>query len=231
MTEISPLFSPLASTSRAGVEGNTNLAEDFNNFLNLLTIQLQNQDPLEPLDTNQFTEQIVQMTEVEQTVSMNERLGALIDAQETQRIQSAIDFVGKDADALGDRIALEADGAEFFYSLQTPAKEVKVNIRDGAGGDVVRTLEASTEPGLHRLEWDGLDNDGNAVDPTGDYRISVTAKAVNDSPIIARTGFTGRVQELRNDDGALTLLVGGHPVTLDQIVAARAPAQENQATG
>lgn len=235
MTEISPLFSPLTSTSRVGVDGNTNLASDFNNFLNLLTIQLQNQDPLEPLDTNQFTEQIVQMTEVEQTVSMNERLGALIDAQETQRIQSAIDFVGKDADALGDAVALGENGADFFYSMQTQANDVTVEIVDANGDDfggtVVRSLTATKDAGVHRLHWDGLDDRDNPVDPAGDYRIRVTATSANGNPIPTSTGFTGRVEELRNEAGALTLLVGGRQVTLDQIVAARAPARETQTAG
>ena len=104
MTAIGPLFSQLDSTSRPGALTNNSIATDFDRFLNLLTVQLQNQDPLAPMDANQFTQQIVQMTQVEQTVSMNQRLGSLIDAQETQRIQSAVEFVGKEIDAFGSTI-------------------------------------------------------------------------------------------------------------------------------
>lgn len=234
MTTINSLFTPLDSTSRAGTEGGTNLADDFNNFLNLLTVQLQHQDPLEPLDTNQFTEQLVQMTEVEQTVSMNERLGALIDAQETQRIQSAVDFVGKHADALGDIVPLGPEGADLFYAINSPALSVTAEIIDTSISDpsrqVVRRLDApSTDAGVHRMAWDGLDNDGVAVDPNRDYRLRVTALDLNGNPKSVRIGFSGLAEELRHEDGALMLSVAGRQVPLDQIVAARAPAPKQTA--
>lgn len=234
MTTVNSLFTPLASTSRAGTEGRTSLADDFNNFLNLLTVQLQHQDPLEPLDTNQFTEQLVQMTEVEQTVSMNERLGALIDAQETQRIQSAVDFVGKHADALGDVVPLGPEGADLFYAIDSQALAVSADIIDTSISDpsrqVVRRLDApSTQAGVHRMSWDGLDSDGASVDPNRVYKLRVTALDLNGNPKSVKIGFSGLAEELRHDDGALMLTVAGQQVPLDQIVAARAPIAKSTA--
>lgn len=229
MTAINSLFTPLEATKRGGTEGNSvGLADDFNNFLNLLTIQLQNQDPLEPLDTNQFTEQLVQMTEVEQTVSMNERLGALIEAQETQRIQTAVDFVGKQADALGDVIPLGENGADLFYALDGAALTVTAEIidADAANPDeaVVQVLPVpSTASGVHRLSWDGRDASGAEVDPNRTYKLRLTATDVNGADKDAKIGFSGIVEELRHDDGALILSVAGKQVPLDQIVAARIP--------
>lgn len=227
MTTVTSLFTPLATTQRPGVEGSTSLAEDFNSFLNLLTVQLRNQDPLEPLDSNQFTQQLVQMTEVEQSVSMNERLGALIDAQETQRIQSAVDFVGKHADALGDIVPLGEDGgADMFYALQSPAFQVKIDIVDVNETDlekrVVRTLTApGNDAGVHRLNWDGLDKEGDVVNQNRTYRMQVTATDANGQQLNSKVGFSGVVDEIRHDEGALVLTVAGKQVGLDQIVAAR----------
>ena len=229
MTTVSPLFGNLTCTARPGSNSTTSIADDFSTFLNLLTVQLQNQDPLEPLDTNQFTEQIVNMTQVEQTVSMNSRLGALIDAQETARIQSAVQFVGKQADAIGDIVPLGADGAEMFYNLPSLAGDVEVAIIDPsatrAENRVIKRFEdPSGAIGLHRVSWDGIGDNGQPVDPSKTYRLSVVAKSEDGGDIAATIGFSGIAEELRNTDGALMLSVGGIPVSLDDIVAARVPS-------
>lgn len=227
MQVVDPLFSKLESTAR--FESDTaGIADDFNSFLNLLTVQLQNQDPLEPLDTNQFTEQIVNMTAVEQSVSMNQRLGALIEAQETQRIQTAVDFVGLQADALGDIAPLGPDGAEMFYTLTRPAESIRVEFIDPEINDpfrsIVRTVEnPSPRTGLHRVSWDGLDNDGVPVDPNKTYRMRVTALSAQGQALESEIGFSGIAEELRHTDGALTLTIAGRPVSLESIVATRTP--------
>lgn len=227
MTSVASLFTQLDSTVRTGTDASTSIASDFSNFLNLLTIQLQNQDPLEPLDTNQFTEQIVQMTQVEQTVSMNQRLGSLIDAQETQQIQGAVQFVGKDADALGDVVPLTEERAEMFYVLPATASDIQVDIVDASNLNVVRSLQAPPmSAGMNRVSWDGLDNDGDAADPTKTYRLLVRPVNAENEEISSTVGFSGRVEELRHDDGALVLSIAGRPVALSNIVAARAPKPE-----
>ena len=228
MSVINQLFSNLSSTKRPGSDSNASIAEDFNNFLHLLTVQLQNQDPLEPLDTNQFTEQLVNMTQVEQTVSMNQRLGALIDVQETQQIQSAVQFVGKQIDAIGDIVPLEADGAEMFYNLPASANFVRAEIVDTSIKDpleaVVRRIQdPDKSAGTHRVAWNGLNDAGEAVDPTKTYRLNVTALAADGKEITAQIGFTATVDELRNDGGALTLSAGGAQIPLSSILAARPP--------
>jgi len=227
MTEISSLFSKLDSTPRTSGASNTNLANDFNSFLSLLTVQLQNQDPLEPLDTNQFTEQIVNMTQVEQTVSMNDRLGALIEAQETQRIQTAVDFIGKQVDALGDVIPQPENGAEMFYSLEESALSVTADIVEvtASGADkVIASVDApETEQGVHRLLWDGFGSDGEPVDPEKTYRLKVRANDSAGEAINVKIGYSGIAEELRHDNGELELLVAGERIPLDQIVAARTP--------
>ncbi len=226
MTSVSSLFSQLDSTHRAGNNGNANLADNFNSFLNMLTVQLQNQDPLEPLDTNQFTQQLVQMTGVEQTVSMNERLGALIDAQETQRIQTAVDFVGKQVDALGDIVPLDETGADMFYALDAQASGLQVQIIQLGGvnekNSPIRTFfDADAKSGVHRLHWNGLGDDGLPADPTKTYRLQVRPIAANGDAMSVKIGFSGIANELRNDNGVLTLVAAGRSVNLDEIVAAR----------
>lgn len=230
MTEIGPLFSQLDSTSRPGALTNNSIATDFDRFLNLLTVQLQNQDPLAPMDANQFTQQIVQMTQVEQTVSMNQRLGSLIDAQETQRIQSAVEFVGKEIDAFGSTIPLGPAGADMFYNLAGKASNVDLDIIDATNpnpnSNVISTLEgAPNELGTNRIFWDGTDKNGEPVDLNGSYRLRVRARDINDNQITADVGFSGVAQELRNTNGELMLMVNEQAVPLTSIIATRTRPQ------
>lgn len=230
MTSIGPLFQQLNDTSRPGAQVNTTIATDFNRFLNLLTVQLQNQDPLAPMDSNEFTQQIVQMTQVEQTVSMNERLGSLIDAQETQRIQSAVEFVGKNVDALSQTIPLGEFGANMFYDLPIKAASVRLDIVDAnilnPAKSLITSLEgAPNEAGLNRVFWDGSDQDGALVDPDREYALRVVALDVNGQQIQAQSGVSGLATELRNESGALNIIINGKPIPLSSVVAARAQQQ------
>lgn len=230
MTGIGPLFSQLDSTSRPGNVVNNSIATDFDRFLNLLTVQLQNQDPLAPMDANQFTQQIVQMTQVEQTVSMNQRLGSLIDAQETQRIQSAVEFVGKEIDAFGSIIPLGQNGADMFYNLAGKASNVDIDIIDATNpnpsSNVITTLKgAPNELGTNRIFWDGTDESGEKVDLDGSYSLRVRARDISDNQITANVGFSGVAHELRNTDGELTLMINDHAVPLSSIIATRTRPQ------
>lgn len=226
MTNIGPLFQQLNETSRPGVAVNTTIATDFNRFLNLLTVQLQNQDPLAPMDSNEFTQQIVQMTQVEQTVSMNERLGSLIDAQETQRIQSAVEFVGKNVDALSETLPLGSNGVEAFYDLPFKAENVELQIVDVNSGDLIIDIEnAPNEVGINRLFWDGNDKNGEPVDLDREYALRVNAIDINKNDIPVQSGISGLATELRNESGALNLMINGKPIPLSSVVAARAQQQ------
>src|SRR5277367_2332707 len=101
---------PTASTAAAaGVAGSQQLAGNFNTFLTLLTTQLQNQNPLDPLDTNQFTQQLVEFSSVEQQVNMNANLQTLISLQQTSEATSAMQYLGSNVTLSGTAASLAAN--------------------------------------------------------------------------------------------------------------------------
>ncbi len=153
----------------------TQLAQDFDDFLQLLTTQLENQDPTSPLDANEFTQQIVSFSEVEQSIQTNNNLKALIDLQVSNQIGNAVNFAGKEVEIKADAIALREQGnAEFAYINQRASEETRITIRNGEGR-IVFTGDGQLAPGRHNVEWDRRDSAGNLL-PAGLYSVEVKAK-------------------------------------------------------
>src|SRR5690606_7281499 len=131
--------------------------------LTLLTKQLQHQDPLSPMDTNEFTSQLVQYTEVEQSISTNEKLEDLLAVQTANQAMSAMSFLGTTIEAQTSSIALANGSAMFEYEMSTPTTGTSVVILD-ADGKPVRVLQGEKAAGSHTVTWDGKDADGNALE-------------------------------------------------------------------
>src|ERR1700729_3728196 len=109
-----------STAQAAGDVGSQQLAGDYNTFLTLLTTQLQNQDPLDPLDTNQFTQQLVEFSSVEQQVNMNTNLQTLISLQQTSEATSAMQFLGTNVTLTGTTATLAAN-SPAPWSLNSPS--------------------------------------------------------------------------------------------------------------
>jgi len=141
----------------------TRLAENFDTFLTLLTTQLKNQDPLSPMDSNQFTQQMVQMTGVEQQLLTNDLLKQLV-GNTNSGISTAVSLIGKEVRAVTDTTALKGGKADWVYKLDREAEEVKFDIVDASGKTVhTKTLtgdDAKAETLLKQalaLNPDGID--------------------------------------------------------------------------
>ena len=182
-------------------------------FLTLLMTQLSNQDPLNPMESQQFMEQVASMNQVQQLMDANERLDALMLGITSLNNQSAVDLVGQEVIARGDTFGhVSGQGHDLSYELAGQAAEVTVTVKD-SGGDVVWT-DTSTEvtAGEASIRWDATDA------PDGDYTFEVHAVDENGDPVDATTYISGRVDELRFDSGVPVLMVGSQEVTLDQIL-------------
>ena len=149
-------ISAVTAGSPASVKSSSqSLAANFNNFLQLLTTQLQNQDPLAPMDANAFTSQLVDFASVEQAIQTNTKLGELGKLIETSGTASAMGLLGQQVSATTDRIALAAQGdASIRYRLAEPAAKVQISVLDG-NGHVVRNAAGGTAAGENLLRWDG----------------------------------------------------------------------------
>src|SRR4051812_1627268 len=150
------------------------LGNNFNTFLTLLTTQLQNQDPLSPLDTNQFTQQLVSFSQVEQAINANSKLSQLVSMQSTNQLVSALPVVGKTIEFTGDTTTIASGGsAQFSYTLNNAAAATTLSVLDSTGSVVWRGA-GETASGRHDFTWNGTGVNGASL-PAGDYKLAVAA--------------------------------------------------------
>lgn len=208
---IGPPSQSNAATSRA------RLAEDFDNFLVLLTTQLQHQDPLSPMDSSDFIQQLVSFTSVEQALKTNANLEALIGLERASRAAAAVGYLGTTIVAEGETTMLTNDRAIWVYTLPQTAATTTVLIND-AEGAVVFTAPGATAAGTYNFVWDGRDSNGNRL-PDGLYTITVVAEDANGVAIPATTVISGIVSAVDTIDDGLVLVVGGVNVPLEAVIS------------
>ncbi len=207
---------PSAATTNVG---EAKLAENFDNFLKLLTTQLRYQDPMSPLDSNEFVGQLVQFSQVEQSINTNKNLEKLLALQQGNLISVGLGYIGKNVEANGEIAPLVDAEAEFSYTLNENAAATTIAIAD-AEGKFVFSSTGETSAGRHKFVWDGLDNNGNAL-PEGDYRFVVSALDKNAEQIGTTTTATAKVTGIENSENGLLLLFGNVKVPLEKIVSVR----------
>jgi len=215
--------SVIGSSTAAATEGPSNsaaslgkLAGDFDDFLKLLVTQLKNQDPTSPLDTNQFTQQIVSFAGVEQQINSNKKLEQLIAATNVSQNSNLISFIGKDVEIESASIALESVGnVSFSYILDEPAQNVFVTVRDSQNNTVFNGGGATTL-GRNNALWDGTDNNGDRL-PPGLYQVFVTAEDLSDNLANVSTLVRGRVIGANLNSESPTLIVNGEEITLGEV--------------
>jgi flagellar basal-body rod modification protein FlgD len=211
-----------ATTGATAPNSKIGLADSFDGFLKLLTTQLKNQDPLSPMDANQFTEQLVQFTAVEQAIKTNESIGQLVALMKGQEIARSLDYLGTEIEAGGDTIRLGAAGdVDVQYRLDQSAAEVAISIYDGAGS-LVSQGSGPTGVGSHRQSWDGRDLNGSRL-PEGFYRVEIAATDASGQELPVSNRIGGLVDGVEMSGERLLLSVGGVLVPLDSVTAIRRP--------
>lgn len=204
----------------------TQLNGNFDDFLKMLTTQLQNQDPLSPMDTAQFTNQLVMFSQVEQQLRSNDTLGKLLAMQTLNMTALGVSFIGKDVEVAGTDFQANGTGSvSMSYTMPADAAAGTISILD-EDGNTVYSKEADLTPGTHDFVWDGRDSDGNMA-PAGSYKLKVGAQTATDASLNVITYVPGRVTSLESaDDGTLLLNVNGQKVPLSDVrkIAEAAPA-------
>ena len=184
-----------AAQPKSSATGFSQLTENFDTFITLLTTQLRNQDPLDPLDTEKFTSQLVQFSGVEQAIKTNSHLEALLALQSSGSLSDGAAIVGKTVTIADDRAVSQGAGATWRIAAPADAVAVAVTVRDAAGAVVAqKTLRGATDAFI----WDGKRDDG-ADAPVGVYRLGAVAQ---DSE--------GRLQpvQVSSDHRALAVRIG-----------------------
>jgi flagellar basal-body rod modification protein FlgD len=211
---------PLASSGSATNAANTptassQLAGNFNQFLRLLTTQLQHQDPLSPLDPNQFTQELVQFSSVEQQIQMNTGLSTLISLQQNAQITSSLGFLGHSVVINGNVAQLTNGHAAWNYSVSKPSTAT-INVSDATGKVVYSTTQA-IQPGQQTFTWNGQTSTGSLM-ADGAYTISITAADANGQSVAVATQTQGVVSGVDVSKNPPLLTVSGQSYPLNQIL-------------
>lgn len=191
---------------------------NFDTFLKLLTVQLQHQDPLNPMDGTAFTEQIATFSSLEQQINTNTHLEKLTQQQDFSEQTLAISYIGKDALIPGEVTATDGQSDILLnYTLDRPAASTLIEIVN-EDNEVVAHLEGSNLKGRNELVWDSKDDNGNPVEP-GFYEMRISSVQNNGDPVIAKTYTYGNVRAVEGQGANLTLLTAdGREVGFDEIL-------------
>lgn len=209
-------------TQQQGVQ----LAEDFNQFLTLLTTQLQNQDPLNPMDSSEFTNQLVQFSQVEQSINANQKLDDLVSLQLGSASSFALGYVGLDVNYISSEMNFDgATPVEVSYATDGSVVSATINIYD-ENGALVFTQNAPSDAGSHDFTWDGSHRGGGTVS-AGTYSVVVDAKDAEGNSIDTSTAVSGHVRGIESQNGTIFLLVGDRAVPLGQVINATQPGTQN----
>jgi len=196
-----------------GIANNT-LASNFQTFLTLLTTQLKNQNPLDPLDTNQFTQQLVQFAQVEQQLKSNDQLATLVSLQQTAQATQALNFVGQTVAVNGSAAPLVDGSATWNLEVPKPATAT-INIKS-ATGQLVYSGSYALSTGTSPFVWDGKDASGLQW-PDGNYTISVTAVDANGQAVAVPTEIQAVVDSADLTQTPPVLSIAGQDYTLDKL--------------
>tara|TARA_R110002049_G_scaffold29972_2_gene101940 strand:+ start:31486 stop:32157 length:672 start_codon:yes stop_codon:yes gene_type:complete len=210
------IASGLAATSRpsASATATTELQESYNSFLMLLTAQISNQDPLEPVDSTQFVSQLAQLTQVEQSIATNASLESISSMLSTVGAMADLQLIGRDVLVPSNQVRMTQTDFPLSYQVGAGAAEVTISIYS-EDGTLVRELNgpSTAEGELIDVAWDRLDTVGLPV-PPDTFRVEITASDSNGDPVgvtslttagVERVNFTARGPELQLNNGETVL--------------------------
>jgi flagellar basal-body rod modification protein FlgD len=212
MTSIVAAATPAAT---APSNAQKQLAGNFDTFLKLLTTQLQNQDPLNPTDSNQFTQQLVEFSQVEQQINTNDNLKSMIALSLSQNASAAVSYIGRSVVMTNGKGSLAEGTVDWTYNLDTPAAGTTLTVKD-ATGKVVYTTSGETGTGNHDLVWKGVDSNGIQL-PDGQYTLSVSATASDGSPISATIASKAIVTAVDMSGTTPMLVLGAMEIPLSEV--------------
>jgi flagellar basal-body rod modification protein FlgD len=204
-----------SSASSANALASQQIAGNFQSFLQLLTTQLQNQNPLDPLDTNQFTQQLVEFAGVQQQLNTNDSLATLVSLQQSTQATEALSYVGKTATVSGNTATMT--NSEAVWALSVPsASTVDVSIASSTGQTAFTGTYNVAAGNNQPFEWNGQGSDGTQW-PDGNYTLTATAKDSAGNTVGVTTSVGGVVSAVDLTQSPPLLTIGGQTYTLSQI--------------
>ncbi len=210
-------LSPIAETGSAQTPASAQKSLGKDDFLQLLVAQLSAQDPLNPLEAQDFSAQLAQFSSLEQITNVNDTLKDINESQTALSNSSMIGLIGKAVDVPGSSFELQeaGDSISMSYILEQDAESVFVDVFDPTG-KLVTTLNGNTEAGTNLKVWDGTDGDGNPA-PAGAYTFKVRSIDPEGEPIETSTFTSGVVSDVVFENSVAYAIVNGQKVEAGKI--------------
>lgn len=208
-----------SSTAADLTSGQSQLNTTYSSFLTLLTAQLQNQDPLSPMDTNTFTQQLVAMNGVQQQLLTNNLLQQLV-TQSTGAgsVGGAVNLIGKSVTAQSSVQALQNGSATWTYNLPSAAASATLEVQDSNGNIVWTGSAPSLGSGANTFTWNGQTTSGQTLS-SGNYTLGVTAQNAGGQAITPTVDIQGTVTGVQTSNGVTQVDIGGVPVNFSTITS------------
>ena len=205
-------------------DAQTNLDQTFNDFVKLLVTQLENQDPTDPLDTAQITDQITGMSQVQEQLNTNKHLAELVAMGTGSQLDSVVNYIGRVVEAKGNQSMMisngEESGAVFVYDLPNEANDVIINIYDDTD-KLVYSGPALNHAGRNEVVWDGINAFNQQQMEPGAYSFTIKATDFNGNEMEATTYTTGIVTSADTHEGEVSLSLGQIKVDVDEVLAVK----------
>jgi len=223
MTTVSGTSSSSSTSSDGTSAATTSLLSDYNLFLKLLTTQMTNQDPLNPTDTSEYTQQLVQYSQVEQQIQQNGTLSDILSQLTSSQMSQYSSFIGKEARFDSPVAGLGSDPAHWTYYVDGTPASVTATISDSSGKVVQTVTLDPTAQGEYK--WDGTQADGTTA-ASGAYTMAITATDAAGNTLDTTINSVAKVSDVVTDGSTIMLGVNGIRMSVDGLVALAATDSE-----
>lgn len=209
-------------SNTANQQAKSQIGADFNMFLKLLTTQMQNQDPLDPMDTSEYTQQLVQFSAVEQSMQQTDALKDILARLTGQDMAQSSSYIGREGRFDSATSGLSGDTpATWTYAMNGAPTTIKATVKD-ANGNVVKEVVLPAEETQGRYSWDGTKSDGSKA-ADGAYTLSISAIDAKGATVPVTINSVGTVREVVTNGDSVVLSVNGLRYPLESLVAVAAP--------
>lgn len=212
-----PAATTNANGTSTGASALNQLSGNFSTFLTLLTTQLKNQDPTSPMDSNQFTQQLVEYSQVEQQINTNTNLQTLISQGTTNAAAMTSGYLGKTVSVTNGNASLTNGEATWTYNLGTAAASTTLTVTNSAG-QTVYSGAGATAAGNNTFNWNGEDANGNKLND-GTYKLTVTATDQSGNAVTSSVASAGTVNQIDLTGSTPKLVIGNMEVSPSDLAA------------
>lgn len=212
---MSASISALSANAATSTAQSSKFGGDFNTFLTLLTTQIKNQSPTDPLDTNQMTSQLVQFASVEQQISMNQNLQRLLTLEQTSQLTASAPLIGRNVEVEAEQISLQDGVGTLKLPAAGASQMAQVTIR-GSGDRILRQETVQLGAAPRTWSWNGRSTDGVALQD-GAYKVTVTGIGAGGKTEALPFTTLGKVTGAERAGGDLKLLLGQLQASFDKL--------------